>query len=1184
MPELLLQNRYRVLESLGKGAFGEVWRGHDDKLERDVAVKMIDAKLLDSESRARFDHEARAAAALNHPNIVAMYDTGEHEGRPFLVMELVHGKSLRETGPLSLAELRDIALQLCDALAHAHALGIVHRDLKPENVLIAEGPTVKLADLGIALTRKGTRMTYEGAIVGTAAYLAPEQALGGELDARTDLYALGVILYERVAGRPPFAGDDPLAVISQHLHAPIVPPRTYRADLPPAFEAIVLRLLAKSPADRFASANETAAALREAALSPASEGVAVPGQTDGLVVLEQLARGRLIGRRTELQQLRELWVRARRGNGHLALVSGEPGVGKTRLANEAIVYAQLNGATVLKGGSYEYEATTPYLPFVEALRSWVRGQEPAALRARLGAGASELARFAPEIETKLGPLPPSSPLPPHEERLRLFDHVARLFQSLADEGGLLLFLDDLHWADHGSLTLLHYLLRNLRTAPWLAVATYREVELGRDHALAASLVEWNRERLATRVSLGRFDLSETSALLATLFGQESVSADFAAVVHRETEGNPFFIEEVVKSLIERGQIYREGGEWQRRGVQELEIPQSIKSAVGRRLEQLSAPCLEVMHAASALGKTFAFADLSQTVGGEENALLDALDEACTAQLMRPMEGERFAFTHDKIREVLYEELNPIRRRRLHTRIGEALERLYAADIETHAQDLAHHFAEGGQLEKGLDYSLRAADRAMMVFATTEALTHLRRARECADALSRHDRLIEIDERIGDVCNIRGEFTAATDAFERVLAGDAAAATRSRMRAKIGDVLTRLSDPRAMDILDAALAELDPASQANERAQVLGNIGRLHHYKGQHRTAIEFLKRGLAEAEPLDDPDTLTTIYGYLAGAYQHLPRLEESMAWARRSIDMGERLHNPVAIATGNEFMAEDLSFVGRSLEALDYAERNRALAKRIGSVDRLSWTALPIAIVRYNYGELHRALEEAQVGLDLFARTRDIRGTIFLYRMRAWAFTDLGRFEEARASADEAAKGAAPFQQIMLRSEALHAAGYLEMRTGNFARAMEIGRAIEALPLGTDHRALLLALYQWFAAACFASGDLAEATRLCELGSEFYRENGHRHYYALILMTEGDLAAQAGERDLARTKYDEGIEILAHESAKLFEARVRVRRAALLRPIGDLAGAAEDEARATRAFEECGAAPDLAKLSAPAK
>jgi class 3 adenylate cyclase len=432
--------------------------------------------------------------------------------------------------------------------------------------------------------------------------------------------------------------------------------------------------------------------------------------------LRQLVRGQLVGRASEVQQLRQHWAAAQQARGQLVLLSGEPGVGKTRLAQDLIAHAQQSGATILRGGCYEYEATTPYLPFVEAFREWTRRQSAAQLGAALGPAAPEIAKFAPEIETKLGALAVNASLSPSEERMRLFDNAARFLASLAAERGLLVFIDDVHWADQGTLSLLHYLLRHLRGDRVLVVAAYREIELDRTHPLASALVEWNRERLATRLVLGRLSRADTSALVATLFGMQSVSDEFVSALYRETEGNPFFIEEVIKSLIEQGQIYREQDGWGRMETHELAIPQSVKEAIGRRLSRLSETAVEVLRTAAALGKNFPFRALAAVSSAHDDALLDVLDEASAAQLIRANPtgtdastggDDTFAFTHDKIREVLYEELNPIRRRRLHQRIGEALEKLHgvpvgdgdgaAARSDGHAQDLAHHFMQAGDL-------------------------------------------------------------------------------------------------------------------------------------------------------------------------------------------------------------------------------------------------------------------------------------------------------------------------------------------------------------------------------------------------------------------------------------------------------------------------------------------------------
>ncbi|HET6889844.1 MAG TPA: protein kinase, partial [Pyrinomonadaceae bacterium] len=684
----VLRQRYRLDSEIGRGGMGIVYRATDLELMREVAVKVL-SEASSSEARQRLIREARAAAALNHPHIISVYDVGEAEGIPFFVMELVQGPSLAKAPPRDLARIVEIASQICNALEHAHTSNIVHRDLKPDNVLLSKPDqtgNIKLADLGLALPGYGTRISRAGLIVGTASYMAPEQALGQAIDARTDLYALGVLLYELSTGRLPFAGDDPLTVVSQHVHAPVVPPRVLRPDLPQALEAVILRLLEKNPDDRFANAHETAVALRESLVTTE---IADQGEAAATVaILDALSRGRLVGRATELAEARELWRHAREGHGHAVLLSGEPGAGKSRLAREITIQAALDGATVLTGGCYEYEATTPYIPFVDAFRRWVREQkDDSALRAVLGDAAPQIAKLAPEIETRLGPFPERPELEPHEERLLFFDAVAQVFATMARKTGLLFFADDLHWADRGTLWLLGHLLRQMREERVLIVGCYRETELDRTHPLAKSLVDWNRERLITRIGVRRFDAAETSAQLGALLG-ENVSGEFGNAVYRETEGNPFFVEEVLKALIEQGSVRRESGRWKRCDLGELVIPQSVKEAIGSRLNRVSEQSNEVLRTAAVLGKTFNFEALRAAAGiKSEDTLLDALDQSVSAQLIVAGSDDSFTFTHDKIREVLYEELNPIRRRRLHRLAAEGLERNHEGAVER----LAYHY-------------------------------------------------------------------------------------------------------------------------------------------------------------------------------------------------------------------------------------------------------------------------------------------------------------------------------------------------------------------------------------------------------------------------------------------------------------------------------------------------------------
>jgi len=1077
-------DRYRVTREIGRGGMGVVYEAHDDKLHRTVAIKVLRARGGDEGGRTRFLREARAAAALNHPNIVAIHDAGEADGRPYLVMEHVAGDSLETRPPASIAEAVTIARQVCDALDHAHGRGLVHRDLKPGNVLVArEGGRLvaKLTDMGIALARGAARVTQTGAVTGTPTFMAPEQALGKEVDGRADLYSLGVMLYAWAAGRPPFEGDDGLAVVSQHIHAPVVPPRRYRAELPAGLEPLILRLLAKDPASRFASAAEVAAAL--GAVGTDAAGPDLPAA----MTIEGLTRGRMVGRRAELARLQELWRAAAQGGCHLALISGEPGIGKTRLAFELSATAQLDGAVVLGGGCYENEATTPYLPFLEAFRRVVRDCDDERLAALLGDSAAEIARLAPEIESRLGPFEDRGSLAPQEERLRLFDHVARFLVRLAAPGGLLFFIDDLQWADHGSLALLHYLLRQLSGKPVLFLGAYREVELDRAHALSRTLVDWNRERLATRVRLERLDRQTTVQLVTTLLGQREPSGEFAALLYEETEGNPFFVEEIVKALIAEGRLVHQGSSWERCSTDELVLPQSVKAAIGSRLERMSECGSEVLRTAAVLGKVFEFAELVSVARRPEDEVLDALDEAARAQLIAPGRGETFSFTHDKIREVLYDELNPIRRRRLHARIAKGLEALRERGTVVAVEDLAHHFVESGDLEKGLEYARRAADAAARVYAWDEALEMLARARECAEGLGRGDELARLDEAMGDVAWASGDVTGAAQIYERALAISGDSVRRNALRGKAGEMYATFGDPRGLEHVRAALAELDPGRRPRETAQAMMIEARYLHLRGELDRAAALYGEAARLAEPLGDSELLVRLNSYLSGTYQHLAELDDSEAAARRCIEIGERDGVPTGVLLGYEFLMEASFYRGRLEESIRWGEQEERLAREIHAGERLGWSHFR-ALALVEAGRLDEAERLCRRGIELCARTGDRRLELFLRMGVAACQTDSGRSSEGRALARDAVSEA---DEADLVSHRIVGRGYLIralLADGRPAEAAGVAREAVELWKTSGSRGVFLIYGPDLAEGLVAGGVPDEARALLEAHEEIAR------------------------------------------------------------------------------------------------
>ncbi|MBN1485139.1 MAG: protein kinase [Chloroflexia bacterium] len=711
----LLNERYRLDADLGGGGMGTVYRAHDLLLDRPVAVKLVSQNRLGTEGRIRLLREAQSAAQLNHPNIVAVYDAGEADGNPFIVMELIEGESLHEHPPEQLDEIISMALQICAALEHAHGQGIIHRDIKPENVLRATGGVVKLSDFGLARSVT-SRLSTEGGVTGTAFYLAPEQALGQPIDGRTDLYSFGVMLYELTTGRLPFTGDDLLSVISQHLHAPVIPPRTYNPELPPALDELIVQMLRKQPEQRPASATALKQGLQQLRVARIEPGTAV---AEKFSLLDQLVRGRMVGREQEFAEAKAIWQRAAAGEGQVLLISGEPGIGKTRFVYELTTLVQVLGGWTLRGECYT-EGGAPYAPLSQILRELL--SDPA----RTGAKPdlpdmimADLLTLAPDLRELYPQIPYNPSLDPQAEQQRLFESVFALCTALLKTNPLLLVIEDVHWADGGTLLLLRHLARRFRDLPLLIVLTYREIQIDQAQGLDELLLDLSRKHITTRIKLGRLSREQTRSLLAVMFDDE-ITDEFLALIYRETEGNPFFIQEVCKTLIDEGHIYREDGVWQRDNVEQIQIPQSVRLAIRSRLNRLTDEVQDVLLMAAILGREFEFAVLREACEQDEETLIEALEQAERAQLileLKRADRELFRFAHGLMPSTLRESVSGLRRHRMHRRAAQAIEAVHADDFGA----LAYHYSEAADVERARFYLVRAAERAAQVYSNEEAI-------------------------------------------------------------------------------------------------------------------------------------------------------------------------------------------------------------------------------------------------------------------------------------------------------------------------------------------------------------------------------------------------------------------------------------------------------------------------------
>ncbi len=422
-----------------------------------------------------------------------------------------------------------------------------------------------------------------------------------------------------------------------------------------------------------------------------------------------------------ITEAQRLWQQAAQGEGQVLLISGEPGVGKTRLARELLTYAQAIGAAVLSGECFA-EGRAPYAPLAEMIAATDLASVPPSI-------VADLLTIAPALRATYPDVPPNLLLEPQAERQRIFDNVGAFFALLSERAPVLLFVDDLHWADSGSLFLLHHLARRTRNLRLLIVLTYREVDLSEARPLHEMLLDLNRERLATQLKLPRLDRDHTCDLLAALF-QEEITPEFLDGIYGETDGNPFFVEEVCKALIESGKVYFEGGRWHRPGMEQIEIPQSVRVAIELRVAKLPMSTQDTLRAAAILGREFEFEVLRAMDGLTEDALIDALEIAECAHLIGAIKragAVSFAFTHALIPLALHEGLSALRCQRLHRRAAQALEHIHADLLSSgdFAAALARHYAEAGDLDKAVEYYVQAGERARNVYAYQEAIEHYR---------------------------------------------------------------------------------------------------------------------------------------------------------------------------------------------------------------------------------------------------------------------------------------------------------------------------------------------------------------------------------------------------------------------------------------------------------------------------
>src|SRR6476659_2684175 len=677
------------------------------------------------------------------------------------------------------------------------------------------------------------------------------------------------MLYEMAAGRRPFYGDTTLAVVSQHINSRPVAPSWHNPAIHDALDRLILELLAKSPADRPTSAAVVADAL-EAILTAAPPAEADLAPVRHRTSLDRLASGVFVGRTREMTQLREGLEAALAGRGQLLLVSGEPGSGKTRLTEELTTYARMRGTGVLVGKCFDDKGAPAFWPWLQAIRRYSHDREPNELHDVMGPGAADIAQLDSEIRQRLPAMPTPPTLEPEQARFRLFDSITTFLRNAALARPLLLILDDLQWADEPSLRLLQFLAQEIRDAHLLIVATYRDVALGRGHPLARTLAEVGRGYLGHQIHLEGLSTQDVGRYIEMTSGIRPPE-NLVQRIWSKTEGNPFFVSEMIRLLITEGVLEKP----EALADLQINIPPRVRDVVRRRLEQLSDHCNKTLTMAAVYGREFslevieALNDAPSDTDAER--VLNDLEEATDARIIAEAPGSdpAYLFTHDLVREAVYDQVKTVRRKRMHAHIAGVLERLYQGhEIEHHLAELARHFVAAGGAgdpDKAIDYSVRAGRRSLEQLAYEVAARHCGAAvkiLESKDAPSPppdQSRLCELLQNLGEAQRRAGQ-PAALATFQRAfeVARSVAAGDQMALAAIAFEWLTwSINKPDVNSVLlcKEALLAL-PADRRASRAKLLAAEARALKDLGFTDQAAGLAREAVELAPQVGEPSTL----------------------------------------------------------------------------------------------------------------------------------------------------------------------------------------------------------------------------------------------------------------------------------------------------------------------------------------
>jgi predicted ATPase len=1130
---------YEILGLLGRGGMGVVYRARQHSLGRPVALKFLARECArDPAWLARFRREALTASALNHPNICTIHDTGESAGRPYLSMEVVEGRTLDALlgRRLAVEELAHLFGQAARALAAAHAAGVVHRDVKPANLMVRDDGIVKVLDFGLAQqlptgAEPGSvpagPNTDPGTWVGTPQYMSPEQARAEPVSAATDVFSLGVVLYELATGRHPFLASSEVGVLHAIIEQVPVPPARLNPEVPPALEALIQHMLAKD------------SRLRPSAMEVEARLAQLTVQTPGSAVRHPAGSGRrsTVGRQQEWAALRAGFEDAAAGRGLLVCVTGEPGLGKTTLVEGFLEELVAGGQTcgLARGRCSERLAgAEAYLPFLEALDSLLQGDGGAST-------AQAMKLLAPTWYVQLAPLAADDPSlarvlaeakeVSQERRKR---ELGVFLHEVSRQRPLVMFLDDIHWADPSSVDLLAYLGSKCAGWRFLLFVTYRPSDLLRtQHPFRPVKLDLQGRGVCREIALQFLTREDFDLYLSLAFAGHQFPEELAANLHARTEGNPLFMVDLLRYLRDRGVIVQDHGRWAlARAVPDLqrELPESVRGMIERKVNQLSTADRHLLMAASVQGAEFDSVVVAQLLGRDAADVEERLDVLERVHVMVRLVREQtfpdgaltlqYAFVHALYQNAMYAALQPRRKAAWSAATAQALLTHHGEKSAGQAVQLAMLFQAARDPGRAADHYLIAAENAASMFAHHEAVALARRGLSALQALpdtpDRARREIRLQVTLGVQLQV-GQGYAAPEAehiYDRARAlCERLEETPSLFRVLWGLWMFYLVRPdlaKARGLAERLLALAQDQAQLLQAREALV-VTFLH--LGDPGAARDHMEQAIALYDP-ERHGSLTDLYGqdpavtclaFGAVALWLLGYPDQAVARSREAVALGRELRQPNTLGLALYFGAILRQYRREAPAARESAEAASAIAAEHGIS---LWQTVGLVMRGWAMARRDQAdssIVQIRQGLSDWAATGGGTHRPYHLALLAEALGEAGQIEqglgalaEALALVQRTGEGFHGAELHRLRGEFLLRQGaddaYREAETcflqalalarSQRARSLELRAAMSLASLyqqqgrPAEARPMLAECYDWFNEG-FDTPDLREAKAL---------------------------------------------------------------------------------------------------------